>query len=308
VRQLILFAVLLFMAPMLVHAGDELDYRLEMIQVADDTYAFIGEKEDFSRSNGGNIVNTGFIVTDTGVIVIDTGPSLLYGQQMREAIGRVTDKPIIKVLLTHHHPDHIFGSQAFADTPVYALPGTLESIRGEAQGFLDNLYRMVGPWMKGTRVMESVRVLEIQHENIGGHALEYITMSGHTAGDLMVFDEKTGVLFAGDLVFHNRALTTPHADPGDWMAALDRLLNMDFRILVPGHGELSSSKDAVEQTRDYLLWLESTIRDAVQRGLDMNEVMQIPLPERFQALAVISSEYPRSVIHRFPVYEEELLQ
>jgi uncharacterized sulfatase len=124
----------------------------------------------------------------------------------------------------------------------------------------------------------------------------------------MVFDEKTGVLFAGDLVFHNRALTTPHADPGDWMAALDRLLNMDFRILVPGHGELSSSKDAVEQTRDYLLWLESTIRDAVQRGLDMNEVMQIPLPERFQALAVISSEYPRSVIHRFPVYEEELLQ
>ncbi|HAW39797.1 MAG TPA: MBL fold metallo-hydrolase, partial [Pseudomonas sp.] len=46
---------------------------------------------------GGNIVNTGFIVTDSGVVVIDSGPSRRYGEAMREAIARVTDRPIIKV-------------------------------------------------------------------------------------------------------------------------------------------------------------------------------------------------------------------
>lgn len=121
----LLFAVLLFgllrVAPV---AAEEFDYGLVPRKVAEDTWVLIGKTEDFNRSNGGNIVNTAFIVTTAGVVVIDSGPSRRYAQQMRSAIARVTEKPVIRVFNTHHHPDHFLGNQAFAGIPTTALAAT----------------------------------------------------------------------------------------------------------------------------------------------------------------------------------------
>ena len=60
--------VLLAMLPAGVAAAADLDYRLQPVLVAADTYVFAGYNEDFSFDNGGNIVNTGFIVTEAGVV------------------------------------------------------------------------------------------------------------------------------------------------------------------------------------------------------------------------------------------------
>mgnify|MGYP002757968199 FL=1 len=75
----------------------DLDYRLEPRQVAADTWVLEGRSENFSRDNGGNIVNTGFIVSEDGVVVIDSGPSLRYGQALRQAIAGVTDLSLIHI-------------------------------------------------------------------------------------------------------------------------------------------------------------------------------------------------------------------
>ncbi len=286
-------------------ADEALDYQLVAERVAEDTYVFVGAKEDFSQENGGNIVNTGFIVTEQGIVVIDTGPSYLYGQQMRQAIRRVSDKPVIKVLITHHHPDHFLGNQAFNDVPIFAHAQTITQLKSDASGFLDNLYKMVGPWMRGTDVsIKNVQPLSISHEQVANHSLRYIYLSGHTAADLIVLDETTGVLFAGDLVFHNRSLTTPHADPEQWLDSLELIKDINYKIIIPGHGEVSDDLGPVEQTIDYLIWLETAIRDAVNNGLEMNEVLSLTIPRRFEELRVVNREFIRSVSHRFPVYEE----
>lgn len=192
-------------------ARAELDYRLEPRQIAEDTWLLEGGTENFSRDNGGNIVNTGFIVTEAGVLVIDTGPSKRYGQALREAIAGTTGKPVIQVLLTHHHPDHVLGNQAFADVPIGALAGTTEPLRQQGDAMAENLYRLVGDWMRGTEVVLPNRTLEPGVLEIGGHRLRLLALAGHTGADLAIFDERTGVLFAGDLVFYQRALTTPTA-------------------------------------------------------------------------------------------------
>lgn len=286
-------------------ASEKLDYQLEPIQVAAATYVFIGAKEDFSYENGGNIVNTGFIVTEEGVVVIDTGPSLRYGQQMRKAINKITDKPIIKVLITHHHPDHFLGNQAYEDIPIYALPETINLLKRDAAGFLDNVYRMSGPWISGTEISSTnIQPINKEREKIGSHSLRYIKLQGHTGADLVIYDEATGVLFTGDIVFHNRTLTTPHADPVNWLKSLDKLKDIDFAFIVPGHGEVSNNIGPVEQTRDYLIWLESTIEQSVSHGLDMTEVLGLPIPERFSHFGVLKREYTRSVTHRYPIYEK----
>ncbi len=109
------------------------DYALEPQQVAPNTYVLIGANEHFSFANGGNIANTGFIVTDDGVVVIDTGPSRLYGEQMIAAIRAVTDQPIVRVYNTHLHPDHFLGNQAFDASVSTFIPITFSATRHSMQ-------------------------------------------------------------------------------------------------------------------------------------------------------------------------------
>ena len=174
-----LFASLLLLACGQLAAQD-FDYRLSATPVARDVYAFIGKTEDFDTVNGGNIVNTAFIVAPQGVIVIDSGPSLRYGQQMRQAIGRVTDKPVALVINTHHHPDHFLGNQAYADVPIGALADTRQGITSDGNAFAENLFRMSGDWMKGTEVQAPTRTLQAGELEVAGRKLRLIALDGHT--------------------------------------------------------------------------------------------------------------------------------
>ena len=286
----------------------ELDYRLQPRQIAADTYVLEGRTENFSRDNGGNIVNTGFIVSEDGVVVIDSGPSLRYGKALREAIGRVTDKPVVQVLITHHHPDHALGNQAFTDVPIGALPGTTEQLTKEGDALAENMYRMVGDWMRGTEVRLPDQALQPGTKTFGSHPLKLLAFSGHSGADLAVLDEKTGVLFAGDLLFYQRALTTPHS-PGlvQWVDDLRQLQRLDWKTLVPGHGPVSQDRGPFDQMVDYLGWLDDLLRDSAAHGLDMNEVIATPIPERFASISLAQYELIRSVTHLYPRYEQAVM-
>lgn len=287
----------------------ELDYHLEPRQIAPDTYVLEGRTEKFSRENGGNIVNTGFIVSEDGVVVIDSGPSLRYGQALRAAIGKVTDKPVVQVFLTHHHPDHALGSQAFTDVPIAALKGTGEQLAKEGDGLAENMYRMVGDWMRGTQVRLPDQEVAAGVHRFGSHALHLLAFTGHSGADLAVLDEKTGVLFAGDLLFYQRALTTPHSPGlGQWREDLARLQVMDWKVLVPGHGPMARDRAPFDQMLDYLGWLDGLLKDSAAQGLEMNEVIASPIPERFGGIRMTRYELTRSVTHLYPRYEAMVMR
>ncbi|MBA4285708.1 MAG: MBL fold metallo-hydrolase [Xanthomonadaceae bacterium] len=283
------------------------DYRLQARKVADGVYALIGKIENFSRENGGNIVNTGFIIGVDGVIVIDTGPSKAYGEQQRAAIAQLTAKPIVQVLLTHSHPDHVLGNQAYPGVPVASLPATAVTLTQSGDALLGNLYRLVGDAMRDTEVRLPNAVAADGALSVAGRKLRLIAARGHSDGDLMVFDEASHTLFAGDLVFFERAPTTPNADLPQWLETLDALDGFEFAVLVPGHGPVLHDHAGIAQTRDYLRWLRDSLQGAARRGLDMPEVLQLPMPERFRTLAVLKTEYERSVTHLYPAYELDTL-
>ena len=289
-------------------AAAELDYGLEPRRIADDTWVLIGRTEDFTRGNGGNIVNTAFIVTSAGVVVIDSGPSRRYGEQMLRAIARVSDKPVVRVFNTHHHPDHFLGNQAFVGIPTAALASTIAGRKEEGGAFADNVYRLSGDWIKGTEPLPASEALKPGVQSYGEHELEMISLSGHTAGDLVILDRRTGVLFAGDLVFYQRAPTTPHASVAQWLSALDRLAAVPFRVLLPGHGEPVADGRAIEQTRRYLRWLDETLRLAAERGEEMSELMGQSLPVEFAAIPLAREEFLRSVAHLYRRLESTTLK
>lgn len=293
-------------APSLAHAAPR-SYGLVPVQIAPDTYVFEGRLEHFTRANGGNILNPGFIVTDDGVVVIQAGPSRLFGEEMRAAIRKITPRPIVKVYVSNLHPDYFLGAQAFKGVPVAALPGTIKGIETEGPGMLDAMYRLAGDWMAGTDVTVPTEPVRASVESFGKHRLRLLALDGHTAADLAIFDETTGVLFAGGLVFSGRMPTTPHADIPRWLAALETLESLPVRILVPNHGTIRNDVAAVAETRDYLQWLDGFLRAEAAVGKDMAEVLNAPLPERFAAMAVGREEYLRSVAHLWPKIEAPLL-
>ena len=301
--------LLMFAFCLTLPAHAELRYTLQPRQIADDVWLLEGSTDNFDKANGGNIVNTGFIVTDAGVVVIDSGPSRRYGEAMRAAIASVTDRPVIKLLLTHHHPDHVLGNQAFTDVPIAALAGTTELLREQGNAMAENMYRLVGDWMRGTEVVLPTETLAPGTLDIGGRSLRLLALRGHTGADLAILDERSGVLFAGDILFYQRALTTPNSPGLDvWLEDLDTLEALPWKRLVAGHGPVADDAAPFLQMRDYLGWLDGLLREAANGGADMNEAIQSPIPERFAGISLTRYELIRSVSHLYPRYEAMALQ
>ena len=81
--------ILLLLLCLGLPAWADLDYRLKPRQIAEGTWLLEGSTDNFAKDNGGNIVNTAFIVTDSGVVVIDSGPSKNGGVRLALGISMV---------------------------------------------------------------------------------------------------------------------------------------------------------------------------------------------------------------------------
>lgn len=288
-----------------------LNYHLRPRALAPGVWVIEGAVEDFSRRNGCNIINTGFIATPAGTWIINTGPSFTYGQQQRQAVQAVLAiaraGSVQQVLNLNLHPDYFFGNQAWADTPTRALAGSIAGMQAEGAAYADNLYALCGDWMKDTASTPATTAIAPGHFSLGGHRLELLRYHGHTAADLVLLDHTAGVVFAGGLVFAERIPTTPHADVGAWLASLDRLEQVlqgfALKALVPSHGPVYTDLRGLHQTRDYLRWLDERLRTSAQAGLDLAEVLALPLPPRFAAWGAANTEYARNATHLYPGHE-----
>ena len=297
-----------------VSLASNLDYKLEAKQIAKDTYVFEGANDDFSKSNGCNIINTGFIVTSDGVVVINTGVSKLYGEQQRQAIAKVTNQKIKLVLNLNLHPDYFLGNQAYADVPIAALAASIQGMKEEGASYTDNLYRICGDWMSATESKPASEVIQPGRLNISdaNHQLELIQFNGHTAADLVLWDKTTGVVFIGGVVFADRVPTTPHANIPQWLNSLEVVskwnASKQIKALVPSHGPLNKGVVGIRQTTDYLTWLDQTFKNAALQGMDISEVLRLSIPNRFRSFAALKPEYLRNVTHLYPAYEKQIFQ
>lgn len=301
-RSLLVVALSLF-SLQLINA-DELDYKLVAEPVGKGTYVFIGSTKYFSKKNGGNIANAAYIVTNRGIIVIDTGSSYQYGKQMREYIESTTGLSIIKVFNTHHHPDHFLGNQAYKDVPIASLQGIINAIDSQGEALNSNLYTLVGDWMKETEAYTPTEVVVPGKVTIGGHEIEIIALDGHTDSDMAIYDHTTGVLFAGDLIFHDRTPAVANANIQNWLNSIKQLQKLDYKYLIAGHGPVTTDQRAMIQTRGYLSWLHKTLQNALNEGLDISEALQLELPEAFETLDILHEEYKRAVLQLYPSMEQ----
>jgi quinoprotein relay system zinc metallohydrolase 1 len=284
------------------------DYAIDPVKVGDGIWMIHGADAPIEPANGGAIANIAIIDTPAGTVLCDCGPSVRYARALKAVAEKLTGKPVIRVYVTHLHPDHGLGIAAFDPKIVAALPGTIDALREQGQGFADAMYRILNDWMRGTDVvLPGVRITQ-DAEDFGGRRLRLLALSGHSAADLALLDEATGLLIGGDLVFHDRAPSTPTADLAKWRDSLDRLTALPHKGVIPGHGPFDpGGTAAIAQTRDWIDWLEAALTDAVKRGLDMVEAGETAIPDRFANMAAARYELQRSVSHLYPGLEAKLL-
>src|SRR4029077_10245483 len=106
---------------------------------------------------------------------------------------------------------------------------------------------------------------------------------GHSAGDAVVFIPEDRVVVSGDLA-HGLDPLLFEAYPDEWPATLDRLAELEFDILVPGHGPVQRGRTMLTLFRDYLTELNQLVREGVSTGKSLATLQAELVPERFHSL------------------------
>ena len=219
-----------------------------------------------SSANRNYISNAAFVVTPAGVVVIDALGSPALAEHLMVEIRKVTPLPVTHVIVTHYHADHIYGLQAFKakGARIIAHQAAREYLNSDtARLRLIASRQELAPWIdESTRLVPADEWITGPSELVVGGVRLVLQPVGpsHTPEDIVVYLPEQKVLFAGDLVFRSRIPFVGQADSGHWIKALDTLLAFDAKVIVPGHGPLSSeARKDMELTRDYLAYLRSSM-------------------------------------------------
>ncbi len=267
-----------------------------------------------SRANEGFNSNAAFVVTDEGVVVFDTLGTPALGAELLRVIGRVTDRPIRHVVISHYHADHFYGLQAFAATgaDIWAHRLAAGYLATEAPAArLAERRESLAPWVNElTRVVPPTRLIDGETAfRLGGVTFRLVPAGpAHTPEDLMMLVEEEGVLFAGDLVFAGRIPFVGDADSRAWLEALDRLDRRSPRIVVGGHGPASfDAHRDLTLTRDYLRFLRREMAAAVEEMLSFDEAYARVDWSRFRGIPAFDAANRRNAYNTFLSMEREAL-
>jgi cyclase len=193
---------------------------------------------------GGNIA---VYVTDEGVILVDDMFDRDYTAVM-EKVRSITDKPVKYVLNSHQHDDHAGGNakMLLANAEVIAH----KNVRS-------NMLRLNQPGLPRVTFSDEIDV------NLGGK--ETIVRHygrGHTGGDSVIWFPARKVVHTGDLFLTNPPQPfIDYANGGsalEWTGTIDKILQLDFDIAIPGHGPVSDRAGLMKFRTDF-----ETMRDRI---------------------------------------------
>ena len=203
--------------------------ELELIKLKDDLYVIHGAYVP------GNVTA---LITNEGVILVDDDFEVDHDNLVAK-LREVTSQPVKYVINSHYHGDHSGGNAKLQ------AGGTLAVASVAARA------RMVAANQPG---LVNITIEPRGAVHLGGKVAEiYWFGRGHTDGDVVVLFPQHDTLAAGDLFTAGEGLPqlVDHAGGGsakEWTATLDKVLELDFEAVVPGHGNVTN-KQALRQYR-----------------------------------------------------------
>jgi quinoprotein relay system zinc metallohydrolase 2 len=279
-------------------------------EIAPGVFVHHGRHALFAPDNGGDIANSSFILGREAVAVIDTGGSALVGAGLRDAIRKVSDKPIRYVINTHMHPDHVFGNAAFADDrPEFVGHHKLaRALAARSDRYLAINKELLGEAaFAGTRIILPTLSVENRMElDLGGRALVLEAQkTAHTDNDLTVRDMETDTLLLGDLLFCEHVPTLDGSIRG-WINVNEALAAQPAARVVPGHGPASVPwPEALKPLQRYLTTVANDVRELIKQGRTLDEAMITAGRSEKDAWLLFNDYHARNVSAAFAELEWE---
>ena len=289
------------------------EVALKATQVTDRVWFVQGAAALGAPGNRNFISNAGFVVTDDGVVVIDALGSPALAKELLAEIRRVTPQPVRHVIVTHYHADHIYGLQALqaAGATILAHSAGREYLNSDtAQKRLEASRIELAPWVDDkTRLVPADRWIDGEETRLRVGSFDFLIRHvgpAHTPEDVVVFVPQLGVLFSGDLFFRGRIPFVGQADSRLWIASLERLIDFKPRVVVPGHGPVSTDPMAdLQLTRDYLLHLRQTMGGAARNLEPFDDAYAKADWSRFEKLPLFRAANRMNAYNTYLLMEQQ---
>jgi cyclase len=255
-------------------------YRRGLHELGDGLYAYLQPDGGWGWSNAGLVTSGG------GSLLIDTLFDLSLTRTMLEEMGPVTaERPIVQAMNTHGNGDHWFGNQLLPDgIPIIATEAAIEDMQAAPPALLNALAgatglpeeielftrRAFGSFdFSGIEPRFPTESFESRHElDLAGRRVELIELGpAHTPGDAIAHVPDAGVVFTGDLLFIEGTPIMWAGPVSSWLAACEAILELNARLLVPGHGPVTDHS-GVRDLQRYLRYVHDQARERFQAGMD----------------------------------------
>lgn len=225
------------------------------------------------------IPNIGIIVGRDGVLVVDTGMGPRNAETVLQEVKKITSKPVAYLTITHFHPEHGMGAQAFPASTIVIYPTAQKIELLEKGPAMMKEFSGVSPeiadLLKPVKFrMPNVTFSEEAEVDLGDFPVRLLHWnSAHTRGDNFVFLPKQRVVFGGDVVINRFFPIMADSDSSgtNWIEILGRLEKLNPAIVVPGHGEVGDV-GLITAMRDYLVFVRDGVQQMKSQGSSITEV------------------------------------
>jgi cyclase len=267
---------------------------------------FLGQRETATQTNtvkelapgvyfhegdlrGKGHCNNGWVIFEDYVLVLDANfPS--GAQEIIPKIKAQTNKPIRFAFDTHHHGDHAYANQLWADNG--AVPVAHENVVSEMRKYETGLFGgKPGRWeneakqradLRGTRLKApSLLYRDVMIFDDGTHRVELRYFGvGHTRGDGFAWLPKEKILFTGDAAVNGPYNYMGDGDSGAWIETLQKAQALGATAVAPGHGPMGTGA-VLEAQRQFFVDLRAEVQK--RKGLSPDRV-QAAVPAIREAL------------------------
>jgi len=242
---------------------------LEIQKVKDNLYMITG------AGSGGN---TAAFITEKGVVVVDTKyPN--YGPGILEKIKSVTPKPVIMVINTHTHGDHVGSNDAFTGAVEFIAHENCKAYMEKMPAFQSEAGKKFLP---GKTYKDKLSVLS------GADQIDlYHFGRGHTSGDTFVVFPALKVMHTGDM-FPTKGAPIMDASNGGSGLEYPRTLKKvadsikGVETIIPGHSTVMTWNDFIE-FGEFVSDLVAAIGQAKKEGKNEDQAAtDLKLPEKYK--------------------------
>lgn len=252
------------------------------------------------------VPNIGIVEGDKTVLVIDSGFTAQSGRNVLAAARAIAGKRDILLTITHAHPEHTFGAQAFKGyAKIYYNQLQRDYLARDGEKLLKGFRPLLPPdrvsLLDDIQITLADDVYQGNHASIdlGNRKVDFWTWgTAHSPGDQIIMIPDQKVIFAGDLIeeriFPIVPLFPPTIQATDinlslWEKALTQITQQRPRIIVPGHGNLGGVEIA-NQVRNYF--------QEIRKLVALSKANKINAAQAVRQLELV-------VQHRHPTWERK---